>query len=45
MADAFDAHYLLKASAFLAWLWLGAAIIRAGTPVVASFGGSGAATS
>jgi hypothetical protein len=33
MADAFDAHFFLKAAAFLAWLWLGAAIVRAGTPV------------
>jgi len=33
MADAFDAHFLLKAAAFGAWLWLGAAIVRAGTPV------------
>jgi hypothetical protein len=33
MADAFDAHSLLKAAAFLAWLWLGAAIVWAGTPV------------
>jgi hypothetical protein len=32
MADAFDAHYLLEAVAFLAWLWLGVAILRAGTP-------------
>ncbi len=32
MADAFDARFLLKAVAFLAWLWLGAAIVRAGDP-------------
>jgi hypothetical protein len=31
MTDAFDAHYLLEAVAFLAWLWLGVAILRAGT--------------
>lgn len=32
MADAFDAHFVLKAIAFVAWLWLGAAIVRAGAP-------------
>jgi hypothetical protein len=32
MADAFDAHAVGKAVAFLAWLWLGAAIVRAGAP-------------
>lgn len=37
MADAFDAHYVLKAVAFLAWLWLGAAIVRAGAPVAPRF--------
>jgi hypothetical protein len=37
MADAFDGHYAGKAVAFLAWLWLGAAIVRAGTPVAARF--------
>jgi uncharacterized BrkB/YihY/UPF0761 family membrane protein len=35
MSDAFDAHAFGKAVAFLAWLWLGAAIVRAGTPVTA----------
>jgi hypothetical protein len=33
MADALDAHLVGKAAAFLTWLWLGAAIVRAGTPV------------
>jgi hypothetical protein len=33
MADALDAHSIGKAVAFLAWLLLGAAIVRAGTPV------------
>jgi hypothetical protein len=33
MADAFDRYnYGLKALACIAWLWLGAAIVRAGTP-------------
>jgi hypothetical protein len=32
MADAFDAHSVSKAVAFMAWLWLGAAIVWAGTP-------------
>jgi hypothetical protein len=32
MADAFDAHAVGKAVAFMAWLWLGAAIVRAGMP-------------
>lgn len=32
MADAFDAHPVAKAVAFFAWLWLGAAIVRAGAP-------------
>lgn len=31
MADAFDAHAVAKTVAFLAWLWLGVAIVRAGT--------------
>lgn len=35
MADAFDAHTPGRAVAFLAWLWLGAAIVRAGRPVAA----------
>ena len=33
MADAFDAHFIGKAVAFFAWLWLGAAIVRAGASV------------
>jgi hypothetical protein len=33
MADAVDAHAAGKAVACFAWLWLGAAIVRAGTPV------------
>lgn len=42
MADAFDAHYVLKATAFLAWLWLGAAIVRAGAlPAASRARGSG----
>ena len=41
MADAFDAHYLAKTVAFFAWLWLGAAIVRAGTPVGSSFRSAG----
>jgi hypothetical protein len=32
MADAFDRHEAAKAVAFFAWLWLGAAIVQAGTP-------------
>lgn len=32
MADAFDAHTIGKTVAFIAWLWLGAAIVRAGAP-------------
>ena len=32
MVDAFDAHTVGKAVAFFAWLWLGAAIVRSGTP-------------
>ncbi|HSZ36254.1 MAG TPA: hypothetical protein VK773_04100 [Acidimicrobiales bacterium] len=40
MADAFDAHYAGKAVAFFAWLWLGAAIVRAGTPVASASGRS-----
>jgi hypothetical protein len=32
MADAFDRYnYVLKAIACFAWLWLGAAIVRAGS--------------
>jgi hypothetical protein len=34
MADAFDAHTIGKTVAFIAWLWLGAAIVRAGTRAV-----------
>jgi hypothetical protein len=45
MADAFDAHYLLKAAAFLAWVWLGVAIVRAGTTVGSWFRRSGAPSS
>lgn len=41
MADAFDAHSGAKAVAFFAWLWLGAAIVRAGTPVAARVGAVG----
>jgi hypothetical protein len=41
MADAFDAHYFLKAVAFLAWVWLGVAIVRAGTTVGSGFNRSG----
>jgi hypothetical protein len=37
MVDAFDAHFVGKTAAFLAWLWLGAAIVRAGTPVGSRF--------
>ena len=34
MADAFDRYsYGLKAVACFAWLWLGTAIVRAGTPI------------
>jgi hypothetical protein len=36
MADAFDAHAVGKAVAFLAWLLLGAAIVRAGGAPVGS---------
>lgn len=42
MADAFDNHYVLKALAFVAWLWLGAAIVRAGAPVASGLRGTGA---
>lgn len=42
MADAFDRHYLAKAIAFFAWLWLGVAIVRAGTPVASRFRALGA---
>ena len=37
MADAVDAHAFGKAVAFMAWLWLGAAIVRAGTPLRSRF--------
>ncbi len=43
MADAFDAHSVGKTLAFLAWLWLGAAIVRAGTPLRSRSGAPGAA--
>lgn len=33
MADAFDAHSVGKGVAFVAWLWLGAAIVHLSTPV------------
>lgn len=33
MVDAFHAHSIGKAVAIWAWLWLGAAIVRAGVPV------------
>jgi hypothetical protein len=41
MADALDAHLAGKAAAFGAWLWLGAAIVRAGTPPGSRFRRSG----
>jgi hypothetical protein len=41
MADAFDGHAVGKTVAFLAWTWLGAAIVRAGTPSARRFRGSG----
>ena len=37
MIDALDAHYLAKALVFFAWLWLGVAIVWAGTPVSSRF--------
>ena len=37
MVDALDAHYGAKAVVFFAWLWLGLAIVRAGTPVSSRF--------
>jgi hypothetical protein len=42
MADAFDAHSIGKAVAFLAWLLLGAAIGRAGIPAGSRRRASGA---
>jgi hypothetical protein len=36
MADAFDANSIGKTVAFIAWLWLGVAIVRAGTPAPAA---------
>lgn len=37
MADAFDGHAVGKAVGCMAWLWLGAAIVGAGTPRNARF--------
>ena len=46
MADAFDRYsYGLKAIACFAWLWLGAAIVRAGTPTTSRAAGRGAVPS
>jgi hypothetical protein len=41
MVDALDAHAIGKAIAFLAWLWLGTAIVRAGTPAGSWSGAAG----
>ncbi len=46
MADAFDRYnYALKAVACIAWLWLGTAIVRAGTPTASRASGRGVAAS
>jgi hypothetical protein len=37
MGDALDAHSVGKAVACMAWLWLGAAIVGAGTPLRSRF--------
>ena len=46
MADAFDRYnYVLKALACFAWLWLGSAIVRAGTPIASRAPERGVASS
>ncbi|HWF16819.1 MAG TPA: hypothetical protein VG244_11605 [Acidimicrobiales bacterium] len=46
MADAFDRYnYGLKALACIAWLWLGTAIVRAGTPTASRATSQGVAPS
>jgi hypothetical protein len=46
MADAFDRYnYGLKAVASFAWLWLGTAIVRAGTPTTSRAAARGAVPS
>lgn len=38
MADASDRHYVAKAAAMFAWLWLGIAIVRTGMPTASGPG-------